>query len=126
MSIRSDRKRYLAALHGVQSGVLLRQQLQPESLKHLRTGLVAVRRDCLSLVNLLVHKGIVDEESTEALRTGLNEAHRGVSSLADLLILKGLISEDEYVEALANGMEAERRVYEAELTDRTGKRVHLR
>lgn len=40
-------------------------------------------------------------------RVGINTAHRDHASLAQLLIRKGVITEEEYLEAMAVGMEQE-------------------
>ena len=64
-------------------------------------------------------------ESTKHLRVGINVALTGHGSLVRLLIEKGLITEGEYLKAIADGMEAEVRRYEAKLSRETGAKVKL-
>lgn len=49
--------------------------------------------------------------SPKHLRTGVNSAMVDTAAMAELLIRKGLISTEEYMTALAEGMEAEVRRY---------------
>jgi len=46
------------------------------------------------------------------LRVGVNAAMRDQASLVRLLIAKGIISEDEYLKAVADGMEEEADEYQ--------------
>lgn len=75
------RGRYEAALHAMQSGVLIKMQ-------HGST-----------------------ETSPKHLRVGVNAAMADQGSLARLLVAKGVITEREYYEAMAEGMEKERDSY---------------
>lgn len=59
------------------------------------------------------------------LRVGVNTAHADIGSLARLLIAKGVISEDEYLSAIADGMEQEKEAYERMLSEHFGKPVTL-
>jgi hypothetical protein len=86
------RRRYLDAMHAVQTGVLF----------------------------ALTRRGVEDERilgdcSPKHLRTGINGALVDQGSLAGLLIRKGLIDEVEYHEAIADGAEQEKARYEREL-----------
>ncbi len=59
------------------------------------------------------------------LRTGVNAAMVDSSALAGLLIGKGFITEEEYLTAIAIGMETEKARYEKLLLDKYGLRVTL-
>jgi hypothetical protein len=59
------------------------------------------------------------------LRVGVNSALVDSSALAELLIAKGVITEDEYLEAIATGMEREARAYEQRLSDHFGTKITL-
>lgn len=91
----SDRERWMAAAHAVQTGVAAELAKDPASgsPKHLRTG-----------VNLVM-------------------ADHG--SLARLLIEKGLITEAEYLKAIADGAERERDDVQRRLTEMYGLTVKL-
>jgi hypothetical protein len=65
------------------------------------------------------------ETSPKHLRVGVNAAMVGNAALARLLIAKGLITEEEYFAELADGMEAEQRLYEQFLTEYFEKPVTL-
>ena len=56
--------------------------------------------------------------SPKDVRTGLNIVMRDHASLAQLLISKGLITENEYLAALADGMEEEVSLRQKELSAR--------
>jgi hypothetical protein len=63
-----------------------------------------------------MQSGVALEEVDRAhkhLRVGVNTALVDQGSLARLLIAKGVITEEEFAAALADGMEAEVRRYEA-------------
>lgn len=92
-----NRARYEAAAHAMQSGVALKMNYDPS------------------------------ETTPKHLRTGVNSAMVDSASLAGLLMKKGLISEEEYFEALADGMEREKKMYEEWINDhlKSGKRVTL-
>lgn len=81
MSIDNE-KRYVAAVHAMQSGVAAEMGRSTEP-KHLRVG---------------VNAAMVDH-----------------SSLVQLLISKGLFTRDEYLAAIADGMEEEKGRYEQRL-----------
>ena len=91
----SDKDRYDAAAHAVQSGIASRIALDPKfaSPKDLRVGL-----DC----------GKADMEG-----------------LARLLIAKGVFTEAEYGAAMADAMEAEKGRWEADMSTRMGRKVSL-
>lgn len=91
-------ERYAAAAHAVQSGVAA------------EIGLDGVNAGA---------------SSPKHLRTGVNVAMTDLGSLARLLIAKGVISLDEYAEAVAVGMEAEKERYEQHLSERLGKPITL-
>jgi hypothetical protein len=86
----SDRQRYLDAAHAMQSGVAAKMPIDPS------------------------------ETQPKHLRVGVNSAMVDTAALAGLLIAKGLITQDEYVTAVADGMEREKALYETWLTDRMG------
>ena len=65
------------------------------------------------------------DRTPKHLRVGVNAALVETGVLAKILIDKGIITQLEYVTALADGMEAERMKYEAELTQKFGKPVKL-
>lgn len=75
-------KRYLAHMHGVQSGVAIKMNYDPS------------------------------ETSPKMLRTGINSAMVEHSALARLLISKGVITEEEYFLAIERGAEEEKKSYE--------------
>lgn len=89
------RKRHAAALHAVQSGV-------------------AVEANYRSAPTELKH-----------LRTGINAAMADQAGLARLLMEKGVFTEAEYLDAIAESMEAEQARYEAHLTELVGRKVTL-
>lgn len=91
----ADYDRYLAALHGVQSGVAAE------------------------------HANGSDDGSPKHLRVGIASAHVATAALARLLIEKGVITRDEYTAANADEMEAEKTRYEARLTAALGAPVTL-
>ena len=64
-------------------------------------------------------------ESAKHLRVGINVALVDHGSLVALLLRKGIITEAEYLSAIADGMEAEVKRYEAKLTRETGAKVTL-
>ena len=66
-----------------------------------------------------------DAHTPKHLRVGVNTAHADLGSLARLLLSKGVITEEEYLTALAEGMEAEKARYEADISARTGRTVTL-
>lgn len=95
-TVEQAKARYLAAMHGMQSGV--------SALMHYDR----------------------DHASPKDLRVGMNSAHISSSALTNLLIEKGVITESEYFTSLANCAEAERATYEDELTRHIGTKVNLR
>jgi len=54
------------------------------------------------------------------LRVGVDITKADQGSLARLLIAKGVITEDEYLNALADGMEMEANAFEKELQEQLG------
>lgn len=59
------------------------------------------------------------------LRTGINAAMSDQCGLVTLLIAKGVFTKEEYVAALANSMEDEKKRYEEKLSERLGKKITL-
>lgn len=59
------------------------------------------------------------------LRVGINAAMADHAGLADLLIEKGLFTREEYVKAIADSMEREKKRYEDHLQSRYGLKVTL-
>lgn len=68
---------------------------------------------------------VTDSHTPKHLRVGVNTAHADLASLAKLMLDKGVFTEEEYLTALAEGMEAEKARYEAEISRRTGNPVTL-
>ncbi len=89
------RARYRRAAHAVQSGVATEQELGSQ------------------------------DGTPKHLRVGINTAKAEQAALARLLIAKGIFTELEYMEAMAEGMEAEQKLYEERLTQRLGRPVTL-
>ena len=91
----SDKDRYDAAAHAVQTGIATLLGLDPKlaSPKNLRTGL-----DC----------GKADMEG-----------------LVTLLIAKGVFTEAEYGAAMADAMEREKARWEADMSTKLGRKVSL-
>jgi hypothetical protein len=90
-------KRYTDAAHGMQTGVKV-EMARDGHLDDTRLGAV----------------------SPKHLRVGVNTAKVDQAALAGLLMAKGLITEEEYLTALAEGMEREHRRYEALLGAKLG------
>ncbi len=88
-------QRYLAAAHGMQSGVAYEIEKDPSSgtPKHLRVG---------------VNSGMVNDHA-----------------IAKLLIAKRVISELEYYRTLAECMEEERDAYQSRLSQQFGANITL-
>jgi hypothetical protein len=91
----TPQQRYVKAAHAMQSGVAAKMALDP------------------------------GETTPKHLRTGVNSAMAEHAGLAKLLIAKGIITEAEYFEAMASAMEDEAKLYEDELSRRTGSKVTL-
>ncbi len=95
----TPQERYVAAAHAVQSGV--KADMETDTSGHAG--------------------GTVPKH----LRVGLNNVMSDHGSLADLLIRKGVFTEDEYLNAIADGIEREQARYEQFLTARFGSKVTL-
>ena len=80
----------MAAAHAMQSGVAMKMNYEPA------------------------------ETTPKHLRVGVNSAMVEHSALAALLMRKGVITEDEYLAALADGMEHEAELYRQWLQRRIG------
>ena len=89
------KERYAAAAHAMQSGV-------------------AMEMDYRSQPTELKH-----------LRVGVNAAMVDHCGLVKLLIAKGVITEAEYLEAIADAMEAEKARYELRISELLGRKVTL-
>lgn len=65
----SDKERYDAAAHAMQTGVAFSRDLKEQEPKHLRVGINAAMSDHGALVNLLIKKGVItlDEYMAEAV-----------------------------------------------------------
>lgn len=87
--------RYTTAAHGMQSGVRMLMNYEPPEKES-------------------------SETSPKHLRVGVNSAMCDHSALAKLLIEKKVITEEEYLEAIAKGMEEEKARYEQRVRDRFG------
>lgn len=90
--------RWQAAAHGMQSGVAYEQNIPS---RYAAT-------------------------TPKHLRVGVNTALVDHAALVELLIGKGIISRVEYLEAIADGMEAEVKRYEASIEKEAGVKVTLR
>jgi hypothetical protein len=86
----TPQERYRAAAHAMQSGVAMKMNFAP------------------------------GETTPKHLRVGINSAMSDQGALARLLIAKGVFTEDEYLEAVADGMEAEAASYEHQLREHFG------
>lgn len=89
------RERYAAAAHAMQSGVMQE------------------------------HANGSDDASPKHLRVGINSAMVETSVILTLLREKGIITELELAKALAEGMEREKAIYEARLTEALGIKINL-
>lgn len=87
--------RYMAALHGVQTGIEYKRQYD---------------------------RKFVNEKH---MRTGIDSAHISQAAVVRLLIVKGVFTEDEYMEALAIEAEAEKSRLEIELSAHYGAKITL-
>lgn len=81
----TDKERYMAACHAMQSGVALKMGRDPK------------------------------ETEPKHLRVGINSAMVDSAALARLLMTKGVITEEEFYKALADQMEEEVASYSADL-----------
>lgn len=90
MSQESDTKRYLAALHGMQTGV--KYEMEKAQLQGVEPG--------------------TESTSPKHLRVGVNSAMVAHAGLVKLLVAKGLFTMDEYAKSQADAMEAEVALYE--------------
>lgn len=61
----SERERYLAALHAMQSGVAFLNAAKDLEPKHLRVGVNAAMSDLGGLATLLIEKGIITRDEYE-------------------------------------------------------------
>lgn len=93
----TDKERYVAAAHAVQSGVAYDMERNPDD----------------------------SATSPKHLRVGLNVALSDASGLATLLIEKGVFTQEEYTKALADAMERERARYEEHLSRAMGAKITL-
>lgn len=95
IEVENLKARYNAALHAVQAGV--------------RT---------------LIEMG--DSLATpKHLRVGLDSVQVNDAAVVRLLIRKGVITEREHLEALVAQAEEEKAIYEARLSEKTGKKITL-
>lgn len=91
----SATERYAAAAHAMQSGVATEMNYNPKPTE------------------------------PKHLRVGVNSAMVDSSALAELLISKGVITEDEYLEAIATGMEREAKACQDRLSEHFGTNITL-
>ena len=93
----STQERYVVAAHAMQSGVQMEMEL-----------------------------GLPDAAvSPKHLRVGVNSALVNAAAIASLLIEKGVFTMDEYLAAMADHMETEKKRYENRLCAATGTDVTL-
>jgi hypothetical protein len=95
MSIEDAYQRYTSAAHAMQSGVAAKMERDPS------------------------------ETTPKHLRTGVNSSMVENSALVKLLVSKGILTDEEWAEALADGMEAEVRLYEKWLSENLGATITL-
>lgn len=95
-TVEQAQERYLAAAHGMQSGVAAKMNFDPA------------------------------DTEPKHLRVGVNSAMIQHSALSRLLIDKGVITEREYFSAVADAMERERDGYQREVSEHYGTSVTLR
>lgn len=88
-------RRYEEAAHAVQSGVAMEMNYRPEPTQ------------------------------PKHLRTGIDLTKAEVGGLVRMLIAKGVFSEEEYMEAIALGVEEEQASYEKRLSDLLMSKVTL-
>lgn len=88
-------QRYVAAAHAMQSGVATKMGYYTKDVE------------------------------PKSLRVGINSAMVEHAALAQLLMSKGIITEEEYLEAIAAGMEREAELYRAELSEHYGTNITL-
>lgn len=69
------------------------------------------------------HSGV---EATKYLRVGVNSALVDSGAMATLLVSKGVITEEEYLKAIADGMDKEVELYTEHLKGLTGANIVLR
>lgn len=91
----ANRRRYVEAMHALQTGVKIKMQRDPKDTEPV------------------------------SLRVGVNSAMVETATLQRLLVEKGIITWDEWWEALAQHAETERRLYEDELTALYGASITL-
>src|SRR3954471_24629724 len=90
------RDRWVRAMHALQAGVRMEMEL-----------------------------GLSRDTEPKHLRVGVNSALVDHGALVALLVQKGLVTEEEYLTAIAEGAEREKRAYEQRLSAALGKTVHL-
>lgn len=90
--------RYMAALHGIQSGIMV-----------------------------ILEKGgaLASRCSTKHMQTGLEARASDHAALAKILIGKGLFTEEEYSTAVADQLEEEKHSLEVELGEAIGATITL-
>lgn len=86
----TDRERYEAAIHAMQTGVEMKMNYESR------------------------------ETTPKHLRVGVNAAMSDQAGLAELLIAKGVFTEDEYTKAMADAAEREAALYEREINEHFG------
>lgn len=62
MSEKTDKDRYIAAAHRVQTGAAMRQGHPDQTPKHLRVGIDLGKAEAAGLVDLLIEKGIFTKD----------------------------------------------------------------
>jgi hypothetical protein len=97
MEQKSDRERYYAAAHAMQSGVAMSMNIAFPS----------------------------PDTTPKHLRVGINSAMCDHTALVRLLIAKGLFTEAEYAKEIADEMEREKERYERELSEHYRKPITL-
>jgi hypothetical protein len=88
-------RRYLAAMHKVQSGVAAKMEIDPKDV------------------------------TPKSLRVGVNSSLLNNGALLHLLIDKGIITHEEFLEVLVDYAEREALMYEQLLSERYHTNIHL-
>lgn len=94
-STEDARARYMRAAQAMQSGVAMMMNIAPK------------------------------QTQAKHLRVGVNSSMVDHAGLVSLLIEKGVITDEEYISRIADAMEREVALYEAELSERIGAEIHL-
>ena len=128
-AIKDAIRKYHAALHAVQTGVMYEMQINPNPTtpKHLLTGILGSLIEQDALIHVLARRDQINIETTDPqeVRLLVNMAFVAHAALVTVLINQGVITEKDYYEALAMMAQREKGLYEERLTAHYGKPVTL-